>query len=107
METHSFAQPRLVDALLKQDVQQLRCGTRHSIALTAKGEVYTWGFGGDGRLGKSRGRKKEGSDEAIGRLIITMDVFTFNFSFGPTIAPSASFGENGGNRRRKMKAQMF
>ena len=52
--THSFAQPRLVDALLKQDVQQLRCGTRHSIALTAKGEVYTWGFGGDGRQRRRR-----------------------------------------------------
>ena len=30
---------------------QVECGTFHCIALTKLGDVYTWGFNGNGRLG--------------------------------------------------------
>ncbi|CAK9090824.1 unnamed protein product [Durusdinium trenchii] len=32
-------------------VYQVAAGTKHSVALTDKGQVYTWGHGGHGRLG--------------------------------------------------------
>jgi alpha-tubulin suppressor-like RCC1 family protein len=31
----------------------IACGDRHSVAVTTAGEVFTWGFGGYGRLGHS------------------------------------------------------
>ncbi|KAG0167705.1 hypothetical protein DFQ28_005789 [Apophysomyces sp. BC1034] len=40
-----------VKALLKRNVTSIACGTNHSLALDDEGYVYSWGFGGYGRLG--------------------------------------------------------
>lgn len=47
----SYSEPRVVEAVQKSDIQQVSCGTRHSLAINKVGEVLSWGFGGDGRLG--------------------------------------------------------
>ena len=38
--------PALVEALSGAGVTQLSCGSYHTLARTAEGEVYSWGFGG-------------------------------------------------------------
>ncbi|KAF9914136.1 hypothetical protein BX616_008900 [Lobosporangium transversale] len=45
--------PVLVAALKDKIVTQIACGNNHSLALT-DGMVYSWGFGGYGRLGHSK-----------------------------------------------------
>ncbi|KAG0355982.1 hypothetical protein BGZ54_000891, partial [Gamsiella multidivaricata] len=45
--------PVLVAALKDKVVTKVRCGTNHTLALT-DGVVYSWGFGGYGRLGHSK-----------------------------------------------------
>ncbi|KAL7556435.1 hypothetical protein ACA910_020346 [Epithemia clementina (nom. ined.)] len=50
-------QPTLVQALANVFVTQITCGWSHSVALTAKGRVYTWGNGDHGKLGHGSGRK--------------------------------------------------
>ncbi|CAH0494034.1 unnamed protein product [Peronospora farinosa] len=44
--------PVIVDALrgLDSDVVQVACGNWHTAALTASGDLYTWGWGKDGQL---------------------------------------------------------
>mmetsp|Transcript_14285 Transcript_14285/g.39698 ORF Transcript_14285/g.39698 Transcript_14285/m.39698 type:complete len:660 (+) Transcript_14285:305-2284(+) len=49
--------PTLVQALEGIFVSQITCGWSHSVALTAKGKVYTWGNGDHGKLGHGSGRK--------------------------------------------------
>ena len=44
-------EPTYVDALRGVGVRQIACGSGHTVVLTVDGEVYTWGRGGDGRLG--------------------------------------------------------
>ncbi|BAT97564.1 hypothetical protein VIGAN_09104300 [Vigna angularis var. angularis] len=44
--------PTLVqDKLLCEIVEEISCGAHHVVALTKKGELYTWGKGANGRLG--------------------------------------------------------
>ncbi len=43
--------PREVQALRGAKAVQVACGARHTVVLTDKAEVYTWGFGAEGRLG--------------------------------------------------------
>ncbi|KAL9303701.1 hypothetical protein ACSQ67_020964 [Phaseolus vulgaris] len=44
--------PTLVqDKLLGETVEEISCGSHHVVALTKKGELYTWGMGANGRLG--------------------------------------------------------
>jgi len=49
--------PTLVQSLEGVYVSQITCGWSHSVALTAKGRVYTWGNGDHGKLGHGSGRK--------------------------------------------------
>lgn len=49
--------PTLVQALDGIFVSQITCGWSHSVALTTKGRVYTWGNGDHGKLGHGSGRK--------------------------------------------------
>lgn len=49
--------PTLVQALENVFVSTVTCGWSHSVALTAKGQVYTWGNGDHGKLGHGSGRK--------------------------------------------------
>lgn len=37
-------------------VPQVAAGAKHTLALTAKGEVYSWGHGDNGRLGHGGSR---------------------------------------------------
>mmetsp|Transcript_14369 Transcript_14369/g.16473 ORF Transcript_14369/g.16473 Transcript_14369/m.16473 type:complete len:593 (+) Transcript_14369:270-2048(+) len=49
--------PTFVQALEGLFVSQITCGWSHSVALTVKGKVYTWGNGDHGKLGHGSGRK--------------------------------------------------
>lgn len=56
-------------------VYQVAAGTKHSVALTTKGQVFTWGHGGHGRLGlgqaKVRGQNSY-SAEFIPRQVLSL-----------------------------------
>lgn len=43
--------PKLIAALAEKTVTRLACGQNHSVAVASDGGVWTWGFGGYGRLG--------------------------------------------------------
>ncbi|CAK4250697.1 unnamed protein product [Aphanomyces euteiches] len=43
--------PQQVGALRGLDVVIISCGSRHTLALTAQGDVYSWGWGQMGQLG--------------------------------------------------------
>ncbi|KAE9331612.1 hypothetical protein PF008_g15344 [Phytophthora fragariae] len=51
--TQNELEPAVVDALqgLDSEVVQVACGNWHTAALTASGDLYTWGWGKDGQLG--------------------------------------------------------
>ncbi|XP_026222290.1 probable E3 ubiquitin-protein ligase HERC3 [Anabas testudineus] len=51
--------PRPLAALCNIPVQQVACGSQHSLALTAGGQVYTWGQDSRGQLGL--GKRKAGA----------------------------------------------
>lgn len=64
------AQPRpeAIASLSEETIVKVACGSNHSVALDSNGHVYTWGYGGYGRLGHS-----EQKDEWKPRRI---DLFT-------------------------------
>lgn len=37
--------------MISVNITQVQCGTEHVLALSANGELYSWGCGKDGRLG--------------------------------------------------------
>lgn len=43
--------PRLLEALLSDDIAEVSCGESHVAAVTSDGHVYAWGAGSHGRLG--------------------------------------------------------
>ncbi|CAM9637983.1 unnamed protein product, partial [Chrysoparadoxa australica] len=43
--------PRVVKGLLNKSVKGIASGRGHVVCVTLRGEVYSWGNGGDGRLG--------------------------------------------------------
>lgn len=49
--------PTLVQALDGTFVSQITCGWSHSVALTSRGHVYTFGNGDHGKLGHGTGKK--------------------------------------------------
>lgn len=49
--------PTFVQALDGFVISQITCGWSHSVALTNKGKVYTWGNGDHGKLGHGSGKK--------------------------------------------------
>lgn len=51
--------PRRIQALQKKKVIQVAAGYEHSVACTKTGELYTWGCGAFGFLG--RGNEKDGA----------------------------------------------
>ena len=38
---------------LEGDIEEVRCGSAHSVLLTKKGQVYVWGSNSRGQLGMS------------------------------------------------------
>jgi RCC1 and BTB domain-containing protein len=44
-------EPTYVDTLRGVGIQQIACGSAHTVVLSTEGEVLTWGRGDDGRLG--------------------------------------------------------
>lgn len=49
--TNDEVTPQVVEALAGRPVSLLSCGWRHTLAVTAAGEVYAWGRGVNGQLG--------------------------------------------------------
>lgn len=43
--------PRAISGLAHTTIRLVACGHNHTVAVTSEGFVYTWGFGGYGRLG--------------------------------------------------------
>lgn len=43
--------PRIIESLRGKEIIDVTCGGAHSAAITASGELYTWGKGRYGRLG--------------------------------------------------------
>ncbi|RLM64376.1 hypothetical protein C2845_PM16G22990 [Panicum miliaceum] len=56
--------PRAIATLSGKTVVKVACGTNHTVAVDSSGFVYTWGFGGYGRLGH-----REQKDEWQPRLV--------------------------------------
>lgn len=44
-DTNDQDEPTYVDALRGVSVQQIACGSGHTVVLTSQGEVFTWGRG--------------------------------------------------------------
>lgn len=59
--------PKLITALAEKEVTRLACGQNHSVAVASDGGVWTWGFGGYGRLGH-----RVQQDEYKPRLVETL-----------------------------------
>ena len=51
LQFRNYDRPQLVEALKSKSVQEISCGSSHSAAVLATGELYTWGLGEYGRLG--------------------------------------------------------
>lgn len=43
--------PRMISCLAEKKVTRFACGANHTIAVCSDGGVWSWGFGGYGRLG--------------------------------------------------------
>ncbi|KAL6844125.1 hypothetical protein ACP4OV_025798 [Aristida adscensionis] len=56
--------PRSIASLSGKTIVKVACGTNHTVAVDSGGYVYTWGFGGYGRLGH-----REQKDEWQPRLV--------------------------------------
>ncbi|KMZ61811.1 Protein RCC2 [Zostera marina] len=59
--------PQAIAAFSEKTIVKVACGTNHTVAVDSSGFVYTWGYGGYGRLGH-----REQKDEWVPRLV---DVF--------------------------------
>ncbi|KAI3858836.1 hypothetical protein MKX03_015773 [Papaver bracteatum] len=56
--------PKAIAAFAGSTVVKVACGTNHTVAVDSKGLVYTWGYGGYGRLGHYE-QKDEWTPRAI------------------------------------------
>ncbi|GLT69153.1 hypothetical protein SLA2020_413290 [Shorea laevis] len=73
--------PRAIAALSGETIVKVACGTNHTVAVDKDGYVYTWGFGGYGRLGH-----REQKDEWVPRRV---EVFTKHNVLPPNAVVSA------------------
>ncbi|XP_009337666.1 protein RCC2 homolog [Pyrus x bretschneideri] len=73
--------PKAIASLAGETIVKAACGTNHTVAVDANGYVYTWGFGGYGRLGH-----REQKDEWAPRRV---DVFQRNNILPPDAIISA------------------
>ncbi|OAY50624.1 protein RCC2 homolog isoform X2 [Manihot esculenta] len=56
--------PRAIASLAGETIVKVACGANHTVAVDSNGYVYTWGFGGYGRLGH-----REQKDEWVPRRV--------------------------------------
>ncbi|KAI6234447.1 Protein kinase domain-containing protein [Aphelenchoides fujianensis] len=95
-------QPRLVDALLRENIADIACGDEHIVAVTESGQVFVWGCGADGRLGT-------GTTDDV-RVPLKLDIPTkqliANVKVGPDctvlITSSGTIIVMGSNRHNKL-----
>ncbi|GAA0166503.1 hypothetical protein LIER_21644 [Lithospermum erythrorhizon] len=73
--------PKAIASLAGETIVKVACGTNHTVAVDASGCVYTWGYGGYGRLGH-----REQKDEWSPRRI---DIFTKRNVLPPNAVVSA------------------
>ncbi|CAK9317290.1 unnamed protein product [Citrullus colocynthis] len=73
--------PRAIASLSGERIVKVACGTNHTVAVDSNGYVYTWGFGGYGRLGH-----REQKDEWAPRRV---DVFQRKNTLPPDAIISA------------------
>ncbi|CAI9763776.1 unnamed protein product [Fraxinus pennsylvanica] len=73
--------PQTIISLAGETIVKVACGTNHTVAVDKNGYVYTWGFGGYGRLGH-----REQKDEWVPRRV---DVFTKHNILPPDAIVSA------------------
>ncbi|XP_024027175.1 protein RCC2 homolog [Morus notabilis] len=73
--------PRAIASLSGETIVKVACGTNHTVAVDSNGYVYTWGFGGYGRLGH-----REQKDEWVPRRV---DVFQRHNILPPNAVISA------------------
>lgn len=65
--------PALIVALADDKVTSVACGDDHSLAVTQRGQLYSWGYGVDGRLGhpEAEGRLLPERVEALSQLRVS------------------------------------
>ncbi|GMH23404.1 hypothetical protein Nepgr_025247 [Nepenthes gracilis] len=73
--------PKAIASLAGEAIVKVACGTNHTVAVDSNGYVYTWGFGGYGRLGH-----REQKDEWLPRRV---DVFQRHNVLPPDAVVSA------------------
>ncbi|KAH7567168.1 hypothetical protein JRO89_XS07G0026400 [Xanthoceras sorbifolium] len=73
--------PRAIASLAGETIVKVACGSNHTVAVDSNGYVYTWGFGGYGRLGH-----REQKDEWVPRRV---DIFTKHNVLPPNAIVSA------------------
>ncbi|KAJ8540934.1 hypothetical protein K7X08_001750 [Anisodus acutangulus] len=73
--------PKPIAAFAGETIVKVACGTNHTVAVDKNGYVYTWGFGGYGRLGH-----REQKDEFAPRRV---DIFTRQNVLPPDAVVSA------------------
>ncbi|KAL5706558.1 hypothetical protein ACHQM5_024709 [Ranunculus cassubicifolius] len=73
--------PKAIASLAEKSIVKVACGTNHTVAVDSNGFVYTWGYGGYGRLGH-----REQKDEFSPRLV---EVFQRNNVLPPDAIISA------------------
>ncbi|KAL3683383.1 hypothetical protein R1sor_001405 [Riccia sorocarpa] len=73
--------PRAIAALADKNITKAACGNNHTVAVDSEGMVYTWGFGGHGRLGH-----KEQKDEWTPRAL---DLFQRKYVVPPNAVVAA------------------
>ncbi|KAH9607252.1 hypothetical protein KSS87_015586 [Heliosperma pusillum] len=73
--------PKAIASLSGETIVKVACGTNHTVAVDSNGSVYTWGFGGYGRLGH-----REQKDEFSPRRV---DVFSRHNVLPPDAVVSA------------------
>ncbi|XP_016451521.2 uncharacterized protein LOC107776184 isoform X1 [Nicotiana tabacum] len=82
--------PRAIAAFSGETIVKVACGTNHTVAVDKNGYVYTWGFGGYGRLGHREQKDglghREQKDEWTPRRV---DVFTRQNVLPPNAVVSA------------------
>ncbi|OCT92505.1 hypothetical protein XELAEV_18015562mg [Xenopus laevis] len=96
-DTVSLEEPKLVSALSgKQTGKQvilIACGSTYSAAITADGELYTWGRGNYGRLGHG-----SSEDQTVPMLVTGLKgLKVVDVSCGSGDAQTVSVTENGGS----------